>query len=111
MRAAGGAGQAGAGEAGAAGAGRLVEALSRVLPGDRIVADPGILAAMSHDEAEWAPAGRAAAGVRARSEAEVRRVVRICAELGAAVVPRGPAPGCPAAPTRSTGAWSSTWPG
>jgi glycolate oxidase len=66
VRAAGGAGQAGAGEAGAAGAGRLVEALSRVLPGDRIVADPEILAAMSHDEAEWAPAGRAAAGVRAR---------------------------------------------
>ena len=108
MRAAGGAGQAGAGEAGA---GRLVEALSRVLPGDRIVADPEVLAAMSHDDAEWAPAGRAAAGVRARSEAEVGRVVRICAELGAAVVPRGPAPGCPAAPTRSTGAWSSTWPG
>jgi glycolate oxidase len=89
VRTAGGAGQAGAGEAGAAGAGRLVEALSRVLPGDRIVADPGVLAAMSHDEAEWAPAGRAAAGVRARSEAEVQQIVRICAELGAAVVPRG----------------------
>jgi glycolate oxidase len=78
-----------AGGAGQAGAGRLVEALSRALPGDRIVADPGVLAAMAHDEAEWAPAGRAAAGVRARSEAEVRHVVRICAELGAAVVPRG----------------------
>jgi glycolate oxidase len=63
--------------------------LSRVLPGDRIVADPGVLAAMSRDDAEWAPAGRAAAGVRARSEAEVQQVVRICAELGAAVVPRG----------------------
>src|SRR3984957_15852268 len=44
---------------------------------------------MSHDEAEWAPAGRAAAGVRARSESEVQQVVRICAEFGAAVVPRG----------------------
>ncbi len=63
--------------------------LSRALPGDRIVADPDVLAAMSHDDAEWAPAGRAAAGVRARSEAEVQQVVRICAELGAAVVPRG----------------------
>ena len=63
--------------------------LSRVLPGDRVVADPDVLAAMSHDEAEWAPAGRAAAGVRARTEAEVQQVVRICAELGAAVVPRG----------------------
>jgi glycolate oxidase len=44
---------------------------------------------MSHDEAEWAPAGRAVAGVRARSESEVQQVVRICAEFGAAVVPRG----------------------
>ena len=43
----------------------LVEALSRGLPGDRIVTDPDVLAAVSHDEAEWAPAGRAAAAVRA----------------------------------------------
>jgi glycolate oxidase len=75
--------------AGEVDAGRLVEALGRALPGDRIVADPDVLAAMSHDEAEWAPAGRAAAGVRARSESEVQQVVRICAEFGAAVVPRG----------------------
>ena len=34
-------------------------------------------------------AGRAAAGVRARSEAEVQHVVRTCAEAGAPVVPRG----------------------
>jgi glycolate oxidase len=86
---AGGTGQPGDGEAGQAHAGRLVEALSRALPGGRIVTDPDVLAAMSHDEAEWAPAGRAAAGVRARSEAEVQHVVRICADLGAAVVPRG----------------------
>jgi glycolate oxidase len=70
-------------------AGRLLEALGRALPGDRIVTDPDVIAAMSHDEAEWAPAGRAAAGVRARSESEVQQVVRICAEFGAAVVPRG----------------------
>jgi glycolate oxidase len=75
--------------AGEADAGQLLEALGRTLPGDRIVADPDVLAAMSHDEAEWAPAGRAAAGVRARSESEVQQVVRICAEFGAAVVPRG----------------------
>ncbi len=86
-----GAGEASASQAGAgeARAGRLIEALSRDLPGGRIITDPGVLAAMSHDDAEWAPAGRAAAGVRARSEAEVQQVVRICAELGAAVVPRG----------------------
>src|SRR5256885_1074632 len=34
----------------------LVEALGRGLPGDRLVLDPDVLAAMSHDEAEWAPA-------------------------------------------------------
>src|SRR5580692_1131168 len=67
----------------------LVEALSRGLPGDRVVTDPDVLAAMSHDEAEWAPVGRAAAGVRARSEADVQYVVRTCADLGTAVVPRG----------------------
>ena len=86
---AGGTGLPGDGQAGQAHDGRLVEALSRALPGGRIVTDPDVLAAMSHDEAEWAPAGRPAAGVRARSEAEVQRVVRICADMGAAVVPRG----------------------
>ncbi len=86
---AGGTGQPGDGQAAPAHAGRLAEALSRALPGDRIVTDPDVLAAMSRDDAEWAPAGQAAAGVRARSEAEVQQAVRICAELGAAVVPRG----------------------
>jgi glycolate oxidase len=71
------------------GAGVLVEALSRGLPGDRVVTDPDVLAVLSHDEAEWAPAGRAAAAVRARSEAEVQHVVRTCAGLGAPIVPRG----------------------
>jgi glycolate dehydrogenase FAD-linked subunit len=69
--------------------GRLVEALSRGLPGDRLVVDPDVLAAMSHDDAEWARVGQAAAGVRARTEAEVQHVVRTCAELGAPIVPRG----------------------
>jgi glycolate dehydrogenase FAD-linked subunit len=69
--------------------GALVEALSRGLPGDRLVVDPDVLAAMSHDDAEWAPAGQAVAGVRARTEAEVQHVVRTCAELGAPIVPRG----------------------
>jgi len=67
----------------------LVDALSRGLPGDRLVVDADVLAAMSHDEAEWAPAGKAAAGVRARSEAEVQHVVRTCAEFGVPIVPRG----------------------
>jgi glycolate oxidase len=68
---------------------QLIEALSRGLPAGRLVVDPDVLAAMSHDDAEWAPAGRAAVGVRARSEAEVAQVVRVCAELAVPVVPRG----------------------
>ena len=60
-----------------------------MLPADRIVVDPDVLASLSHDEAEWAPTGRAAAAVRARSETEVQQVVRACAELGVPVVPRG----------------------
>jgi len=67
----------------------VIEALSRGLPSDRIVVDADVLAALSHDDAEWAPAGQAAAAVRARSEAEVQHVVRACAELGIPVVPRG----------------------
>src|SRR6202167_1004703 len=67
----------------------VVAALSRELADDRLVVDPDVLAAMSHDEASWAPAGTAVAGVRARSEAEVQHVVRTCAELGVPVVPRG----------------------
>ena len=51
--------------------------------------DPDVLAGISHDEAEWAPAGKAVAGVRARTEAEVQHVVRTCAEFGTPIVPRG----------------------
>jgi glycolate oxidase len=67
----------------------LIAALGRGLPDGRLVIDPDVLAAISHDEAEWAPVGRAMAGVRARTEAEVRHVVATCAEFGAPVVPRG----------------------
>jgi glycolate oxidase len=67
----------------------LIEALRRGLPANRVITDPDVLTAMSHDDAEWAAAAPAVAGVRARSEAEVRHVVRTCAELRAPVVPRG----------------------
>src|ERR1700722_8121844 len=67
----------------------LIRALGRGLPDGRLVVDPDVLAAISHDEAEWAPVGQAVAGVRARTEAEVRHVVRACAELGGPLVPRG----------------------
>jgi len=67
----------------------VIEVLSRELSDDRLVVDPDVLAAMSHDDAEWAPTGKAVAGVRARSEAEVQHVVRTCAALDVPVVPRG----------------------
>jgi FAD/FMN-containing dehydrogenase len=58
----------------------LTQALSRGLPPERLVVDPDVLAALSHDDAEWAPTGQAAVGVRARSEAEVLEQVN---EIGA----------------------------
>ena len=67
----------------------LLEMLSRELPSDRLVIDPAVLQSLSHDEAEWAAVGTPALAVRARSEADVRTVVRIAADLGAPVVPRG----------------------
>jgi glycolate oxidase len=67
----------------------LIEALGRQLPAGQLVQDPDVLAAMSHDEAEWAAVGAAAAGVRAHSEADVQHVVRVCAEFDVPVVPRG----------------------
>ena len=70
-------------------AGALVSALGRGLPAGRLVVDPDVLAAMSHDDAEWAPVGRAVAGVRAETEGQVQHVVRACAEFGAPIVPRG----------------------
>jgi hypothetical protein len=65
------------------GVGIVLEALSRGLPVDRIVVDPDVVGALSHDEAEWAPTGKALAAVRARSEAEVQHV------LGLRAVPAG----------------------
>ena len=69
--------------------GVLLEALGRELPVERLIVDPDVLAAFSHDDAEWAPVGRAAICVRARSEAEVQHVVRTCADLRTPLVPRG----------------------
>jgi glycolate oxidase len=59
------------------------------LPGLDLITDPDVLRTLGHDEAEWAPAGRALAAVRARSTAEVQRIVAACAERGIPVVARG----------------------
>jgi glycolate oxidase len=71
------------------GRGALVEALARRLPADRLVLDSDVLHGLSADQAAWAHVGQAAVGVCARSESEVQAVVRIAADLGAPVVPRG----------------------
>ena len=87
----------------------LASALDRGLPDGRVVVDRDVLAAMSHDDApEWAPVGRAVAGVRAETEGQVQHVVRVCAEFGAPIVPAARAPACPAAPTPPTAPLSST---
>jgi len=67
----------------------LLQALAQELPTDRIVIDPDVLQSLSSDEAEWAPVGPAAVAVRARTEAEIAAVVRIAADLGTPIVPRG----------------------
>jgi glycolate oxidase len=67
----------------------LLEALGRDIPHDRLITDRDVLAAISRDDAEWAPVGCAAAGLRVRTEAEVRHAVRVCADLGVGVVTRG----------------------
>ena len=67
----------------------LLAALGRELPADRLVTDPQVLAGLSQDEAEWAPVGRAAVALRARSEADVQAAVAVAAELGVPVVSRG----------------------
>src|SRR5262245_27188599 len=66
-----------------------LEGLARAVGADRLLTDADGLRSISADDAEWAPVGRALAGYRARSTAEVQRVVAACAELGVPVVPRG----------------------
>ncbi|HZG91388.1 MAG TPA: FAD-linked oxidase C-terminal domain-containing protein [Pseudonocardia sp.] len=60
-----------------------------VLPPDRVLTDPGLMASYLHDEAEWADHGSPVAVVRPRSTAEVAAVVTACARDGVPVVTRG----------------------
>ncbi|GAA1880210.1 FAD-binding oxidoreductase [Lapillicoccus jejuensis] len=68
---------------------QLLEALGREIPTDRLVTDVDVVASLSADDAEWAPVGKAAVALRARTEQEVADAVRICADLRVPVVPRG----------------------
>ncbi|MCA1224426.1 FAD-binding oxidoreductase, partial [Streptomyces sp. 8L] len=54
-----------------------------------MITDPDVLASLSADDAEWAPAGKPLAALRATSTAEIAAAVAACADLGIAVVPRG----------------------
>jgi glycolate oxidase len=67
----------------------LLDALRRVVPADRVVTDQDVVSGYAHDEAQWAPYGRPAALVRARSTADVQAVVSVCAERRVPIVPRG----------------------
>jgi glycolate oxidase len=67
----------------------LVDVLRDVLGTGPVVTDTEVLSGYVHDEARWAPHGTPAALVRARSTADVRAVVSLCAEYGTPVVPRG----------------------
>ena len=64
------------------------ELVSR-LAGTRVITDPDSMVRLSHDEAEWAPAGSAVAVVQAGHRSDVIRAVEVAAQLGCAIVPRG----------------------
>jgi glycolate oxidase len=67
----------------------LPAALAAAVPRQHLLTDPDTVAPYLHDEAEWAPFGRAMAVVRPGSTAEVAAVVTACAEHGIPVVTRG----------------------
>ncbi|GAA4545387.1 FAD-binding oxidoreductase [Pseudonocardia xishanensis] len=59
------------------------------LPAERVLTDPDVTSSLAHDEAEWAPAGRPLAVVRAITPEEVQAVVRACFAHSVPVVARG----------------------
>ena len=67
----------------------VLTALRPALPPQQLLTDPDTVAPYLHDEAEWAPYGRAVAVVRPSTTAEVAAVVRACAEHRVPVVARG----------------------
>ncbi len=66
----------------------LVEIGGQVAP-ERILTEPASVAALSHDEAEWAPVGTALAVVRAGCTQDVLATVQACYRHGVPVVARG----------------------
>ncbi len=66
-----------------------VRSLQDALNSEIVLTDPDVMAAYSHDEAQWAPYGTPAAVVRARTAADVQTVVRWAIEHKTSVVARG----------------------
>ncbi|MGW5722445.1 FAD-binding oxidoreductase [Amycolatopsis sp. NPDC003865] len=67
----------------------LIDDLAAVLPADRLVRDPDVVAGFAHDEAEWAPCGRPAVVVRPHTAEEVQAVVEVCLRSRTPLVTRG----------------------
>ncbi|MFC9460434.1 FAD-binding oxidoreductase, partial [Streptomyces sp. NPDC056983] len=67
----------------------MLNGLAEALPGLTLIEDGDVLSGLSHDDAEWAPVGRALAAVRVTDAGEVQQVVRACAALSVPVVTRG----------------------
>ncbi|MBM2615771.1 FAD-binding protein [Actinoplanes sp. LDG1-06] len=60
-----------------------------MLTGLDVIDDADVLESLSHDDAEWAPYGKALAAVRPRTTDDVRKVVAACAARRVPVVTRG----------------------
>lgn len=67
----------------------LLREIAAHVPPHRVVRDADVIHGLSHDEAEWAPAGIPLAVVRAESTTEVLETVRACYRHGVPVVARG----------------------
>lgn len=67
----------------------VLSALTAALPDGRVIDDVDLMSAYTHDEAEWAPFVTPVAVVRPRTEGEVQNAVKVCAEFGIPIVPRG----------------------
>lgn len=70
-------------------ASQTADLLANALPDGRILADPDVVRGYQRDEAAAADHGTALAVVRPRNTAEVADVVRVSAEHGIPLVPRG----------------------
>ena len=67
----------------------LIARTADVVPAERFITDPDVMASYQHDEAEWAPSYIPVAVVRPRTALEVQAVVRQCRAMALPVVPRG----------------------